>query len=297
MQKDFIKGYIEKGYSFFNTGSLEKKIVTSWTRFQTKKPTQKEISLWLKSPIQNYAIVCGEISNLIVFDVDTKNGGDPTPFLNRGLYEIRTPSGGYHFYTLYDDVLKSTKHLRVKLGGILHGVDIQSNKALVFAPPTKFNNGSYALVNDAPIIKLPDDLLIKVLDELEPEKQKTDFIPYKGHSAPNKGRPGDVFNCFASWEDVLIPRGWTKFGNGQSGIQYWRRPGKNTSGISASTNYKGYGLFFPYTTNVQGLEQNKGYTKFSLFVALKYGAVNAETCSKAAHDLVIENYKLLNNLI
>ena len=53
MQKDFIKSYVEKGYSFFNTGLAEKKILTSWTKFQSRKPTLKEVASWLKWPTQN----------------------------------------------------------------------------------------------------------------------------------------------------------------------------------------------------------------------------------------------------
>lgn len=289
--QDFIKRYKDSGYSFFNTGSKEKKVITNWTKFQSCKPTQKEIDSWLKWSTQNWAIVCGEISNLVVFDVDTKNGGDPTPFLNRGLYEIRTPSGGYHFYTLYDPLLKSTKHKKSVHKGILNAVDVQSNKALVFCPPSKFSNGAYTLVNDVPITHLPDDLMVKVLEELEPEKESKEYTPYTVRPHSEKGRPGDIFNALASWEEVLIPLGWTKVGQGNP-TQFWRRPGKS-SGISASTNWNGYDLFFPFTTSVDGLEQKKGYTKFSLLATLKYGG-DFNTTAKA---LVIENYKIANDLI
>lgn len=291
MHEIYIKKYRELGYSFFNTGSKEKKVLTKWTGFQSRKPTDSEIAIWLKSPVQNYAIVCGEISNLIVFDVDTKNGGDPTPFLNRGMREIRTPSGGYHFYTTYDPLLKSTKHKKADHSGILKAVDVQSNGALVFAPPTSFPNGGYKIVNDVPVTPLPDDLMIKVLEAIEPEKDSVDASPYIGSKNPESGRPGDIFNALVSWDQVLIPLGWKKVGRSQT-IQYWRRPGKN-EGISGSTNWKGYNLFFPYTTSIDGLNRMKGYTKFHLYASLVHGG----DFGKAAKALVIENYKIANNLI
>jgi hypothetical protein len=289
--QNFIKRYVESGYSFFNTASREKKILTVWKPFQTRKPTEKEISAWLRSPVQNYAIVCGEISNIVVFDVDTKYGGDPTPFQNRGLYEVRTPSGGYHFYTLYDPLLSSTKHKKEPKSGILKFVDVQSNGALVFCPPTTFENGKYTIINDVPITHLPDDLLAKVLEDLEPEKESTDFTPYIPRPHSEKGRPGDIFNALASWEEVLIPLGWVKVGRATP-TQFWRRPGKN-KGISASTNWKGYDLFFPFTKFFPELEQKKGYTKFSLLAALKYGG----DFNATAKALVMENYKIANNLL
>jgi len=287
-----IDRYIKSGYSFFNTGTREKKCKTLWTKFQKEKPSQFLIDAWKKSPIQNWAIVCGEISNLVVFDVDTKNGGDPTPFLNRGMYEVRTPSGGYHFYTSYDPLLESTKHKKAKTDGILKAVDVQSNGAIVFCPPTEFPNGKYTIVNDVPITPLPTDLLAKVLEELEPEKSSTDFTPYIPRDHPLGGRPGDIFNALASWEDVLIPLGWRKTYKSQSQVQYWCRPGKK-DGISASTNWRGYDLFFPYTKSINELEQKKGYTKFSLLVTLKYGG----DPKAAARALVMENYKIANELL
>jgi hypothetical protein len=293
MQNNYwIDRYHKENYSFFNTATSEKKCITSWTQYQNRKPFGSEIENWKKFKTQNYAIVCGEISNLVVFDVDTKNGGDPTPFLNRGMYEVRTPSGGYHFYTLYDPLLKSTKHKKSKHKGILKAVDVQSNGSIVFACPSFFSNGKYTVTNDVPITKLPDDLMVLVLDALEPEKVSIDYTPYIAPQRPEKGRPGDIFNALARWEDVLIPLGWAKVGGKENGIVYWRRPGKK-DGISASTNWKGYNLFFPYTTSVDGLQQLKGYTKFHLLCVLKYDG----NFNKGAKELVVENYKIANKII
>ena len=284
----WLQRYQRLEYSFFNTGSREKKVFAKWTEYQNRKPRNFEIEAWLNSPIQNYAIVCGEISNLVVFDVDTKNGGDPTPFLNRGMYEIRTPSGGYHFYTNYDPIFATTKHKRADHQGILKAVDVQSNGALVFAPPTLFASlGGYTLVNDVPVTNLPEDLMVSVVEALEPEKEATEYKPYVPPANADMRRPGDVFNALASWEEVLIPLGWTKVGRPQNGTQYWKRPGKTTEGISASTNYKGYDLFFPYTKAIDTLKWKKGYTKFSVYTQLAHDG----DPRSAARALVYENYK------
>jgi hypothetical protein len=292
MQQDtafWLSRYERLGYSFFNTKSHEKRVNERWTIFQERKPDVLQIRQWLKLPTQNYAIVCGEISNLVVFDVDTKNGGDPTPFLNRGLFEIRTPSGGYHFYTLYDPVFKSTKHKRADHKGILHAVDVQSNGALVFCPPSKFPNlPEYTITNDVPVTPLPDDLLVQVLESLTPEESIQDYKPYVPPTNAESRRPGDIFNKLATWDDVLIPLGWTKVGSNRTGTQYWKRPGKTTEGVSASTNYKGYDLFFPYTTSIDNLTQKRGYTKFSLYTTL----VHNGDPRASARALVYENYKI-----
>ena len=285
--------YRKNSWSFFNTGTKEKKVFTPWTRYQSSPASDEEIKRWLSLTSQNWAIVCGEISNLVVFDVDTKNGGDPTPFLNKNLYEIRTPSGGYHFYTLYNPLLKSTRHKKDPKSGILKAVDVQSNGSIVFAPPSQFINGAYVLTNDVPITALPDDLLAQVLEELEPEKEAqeyTPFIPRK--NAETGGRPGDIFNVLATWEDVLLPHGWQKVGRpSATAIQFWRRPGKK-DGISASTNWKGYDLFFPYTTSTDLLPK-KGYTRFHLYAVLNHSG----DFQKAARALVVENYRIAHKLV
>jgi hypothetical protein len=292
MQKTTTKWlfqYYRSGYSFFNTGAKDKKIKTLWSEFKDRKPTEAEIMNWIVSPIQNYAIVCGKVSNLTVIDVDTKNGGDPTPFLNRGFYEVRTPSGGYHFYFKYCEDLPST--LQKKEGkGFLKGIDIQSDKKLVFAAPSEFANGTYTLVNEGVIEQIPDDLLVRILSALEPEKETPEYTPFTPIKNPEMGRPGDIFNALATWEEVLLPHGWQRVGR-HNDTQYWRRPGKK-DGISASTNWNNYDLFFCFSTSTE-LNPNKGYTKFSLYAALNHDS----DYKAAAKALVIENYKLAIKMI
>jgi len=185
--------------------------------------------------------------------------------------------------------LASTKHNK-EYTGILKGVDIQSNSSVVFAPPSYFEGrGGYTLVNDVELIDTPDDLLGAILEALEPEREATDYTPYIGPKEPIMGRPGDIFNHFASWEDVLYPLGWTKCYTTQRGTTFWKRPGKQDEGISASTNWNNYDLFFAYTTSVDGLQTKKGYSKFNLFATLKFGGNYKE----AAKALVLQNYNLI----
>lgn len=293
MINKYIVGYIKEGYSFFNTGSVDKKIKTFWTKYKTEKPSLKDIDAWSKWSCQNYAIVCGEISNLIVIDVDTKNGADPKPFFNRGMREIKTPSGGYHFYIKYNPLLSKVHHKGANGKGILKYVDLQTNGTCIFAAPSFFpGKGGYEVLNDVPVSNIPDDLLAEILHCLEPEKQSTDYKPYIGPQDPLLGRPGDIFNTMATWDDVLIPLGWTKVGYDYNGKQFWRRPGKR-DGISASTNWNGYNLFFCYSSSVDNIETNKGYSKFSLLTALKYDG----DYKKAAKALVLENHRIINNLV
>jgi hypothetical protein len=292
-KQDWFNEYLSCGYSFFGTGSFEKKIITKWTQFQTKKPSNQELAYWLKSPIPNIALVCGKLSNVIVFDVDTKNGADPTPFLNKGMYEVRTPSGGYHFYCQYEPQLRSVPgKLR---SDFLKGIDIQSEGKLIFLPPSTFENGTYTVVNDVPVGKIPDDLLVKVLDALTPEKEsKIEYKPLKPepHHYDGNAKPSEIFNALASWCDVLLPLGWTPIRHiRQQGVQYWRRPGKK-DGVSASTNYDNSDLLFVYSTSTE-LSTDHPYNKFQALAYLKYNG----DYKKCARELVMQSARLASNYI
>jgi len=126
---------------------------------------------------------------------------------------------------------------------------------------------------------------------VKPEKEVKEYTPFTPVKIPEMGRPGDIFNAIASWEDVLYPLGWKKFGVPHGDIQYWTRPGKR-DGVSASTNYRGSDLLFPFT-NQTDLDDQKGYTKFNAYACL----VHDGDYKKAAKALVIENYKIANSLI
>jgi hypothetical protein len=281
----------EQGFSFFNTGSPVKKITKEWKTFQDRYPTDREIEEWKRSKIQNYAVVCGKISDLFVVDVDPKNGGDPTPFQNRGFFEVKTQSGGRHFYFKYTDKFEKTKHNQK---GILKGCDLQSTGALIFLPGCSFGPGKdYTIVHPGEIKELPEDLELLMLEALEPEIPKVEVKPYKGPEHPFRGRPGDIFNEIATWEQILTRAGWEKIGETAEGKGYWRRPGKK-EGISATTNYDNTTMFYPFTTSTE-FEARKGYSKFAVFAHLFHNA----DYSAAARSLVADsiNYKIANDLL
>lgn len=283
--------YKEQGLSVFNTGSRAKKVVTPWKKYMDRRPTDNEIEEWKRSEIQNYAVVCGEISDLFVVDVDPKNGGDPTPFQNRGIFEVKTQSGGRHFYFKYTDKFEKTKHNQK---GILKGCDLQSTGALIFLPPTSFGPGKdYTVVCPAEIKEIPKDLEEKMLEALEPEIPQEVKKPYKGPSEPFRGRPGDIFNQIATWDQILLRAGWHKIGENADGKAYWRRPGKK-EGISATTNFDNTEMFYPFTTSTE-FESRKGYSKFAVFAHLFFNA----DYSAAAKSLVVDsiNYKIANDLL
>jgi hypothetical protein len=66
--------------------------------------------------------------------------------------------------------------------------------------------------------------------------------PATGNPAPTRPRdvgdalsPGDDFGRRATWGEILEPHGWQRIHERQDGLAYWRRPGKEDPGWSATT--------------------------------------------------------------
>lgn len=113
----------------------------------------------------NWGVLTGNISNIIVLDIDSKDKG--VEFWN-GLIErhneiytrkIQTGSGGYHYYFKYEDwmsVLKS--RAKIKVNGESYGIDLKTNGGQIILdesihPDTR---KKYSLIYNVPIITMPE---------------------------------------------------------------------------------------------------------------------------------------------
>ena len=74
--------------------------IATWTEYQTRLPTEKEVIQWFdKNPDANIAIVTGKVSNLVVFDLDSKDAVEYAE--NEGGFPdtVKVKTGkGYHIY-------------------------------------------------------------------------------------------------------------------------------------------------------------------------------------------------------
>ena len=83
------------GWSIIPVGSGKRPMIRSWKAYQTRPPTEAELSEWLKLQPPAWGMVTGAISKRIVLDFDGKPGRETMQKLELAPHR-RTGSGGYH---------------------------------------------------------------------------------------------------------------------------------------------------------------------------------------------------------
>lgn len=121
--------------------------------------------------------------------------------------------------------------------------------------------------------------LAATFDEIPRVEARSSSVPHPDVGA----RPGDDYNRRTTWPALLEPRGWT-IAFERDGVTYWRRPGK-TIGVSATTNYAGSDLFYPFTSSTV-FEPDKSYSKFAVLTTLDFDG----DFSRAAFALFKDGY-------
>jgi predicted transcriptional regulator len=132
---DAARRYAARGWSVIPLLPHSKRpAVPSWKEFQSRKPSEEEMQTWWgEHPDWGVAIVTGRVSNLVVVDIDPRNGGDveaarrdcPTGMV------VATGGGGRHLFCRYPETgaVASGRTNRP-------GVDRKADGGYVVAPPS-----------------------------------------------------------------------------------------------------------------------------------------------------------------
>jgi hypothetical protein len=128
--------YRKMGWSVIPVRRSDKKALVPWKEYQAQRPEKAQVEEWRKRfPDCNWAIITGQVSNLIVLDCDSTEafesaeglGLPPTPMVQTGR--------GRHCYFQFHPGIPT------KQGVFLH-IDLSSEGHYVVAPPSIHQNGT-----------------------------------------------------------------------------------------------------------------------------------------------------------
>jgi hypothetical protein len=140
---DAARRYLARGWSVLPLRPRDKRPLIQWENLQSERPSEDDVAGWFQRwPDANVGIVTGEISNLIVLDVDPKHGGDaslerleqrfrPLP----GTVEAVTGGGGRHLYFAHPGGFTRNR------AGLVQGIDLRGDAGYIVAPPSIHPSG------------------------------------------------------------------------------------------------------------------------------------------------------------
>jgi hypothetical protein len=137
-------------------------------------------------PSANLGVACGEISGILVVDVDASSGGIASlrelreaGFQLPKTVSARTANGGWHGYYRYHPGPKNSKSL------LARGIDIRTTGGYVVAPPSRLLGGLAYRWHRAPLGGDLPALPRWALEKLKPREE----TPFYREQA---GEPGDM---------------------------------------------------------------------------------------------------------
>jgi len=136
--------YRASGWSVLPVRPREKRPLVKWETLQTSPPTQDQVAGWFRHwPDANVGIVTGEVSNLIVLDIDPKHGGDDSLDIIERRYgplpatvEAISGGGGRHLYFTHPGTLMRNRV------GLAQGIDLRGDGGYIVAPPSIHPSGN-----------------------------------------------------------------------------------------------------------------------------------------------------------
>jgi hypothetical protein len=135
--------FLARGWSVLPLRPRDKRPLIPWAHLQNERPSKDDIAEWFRRwPAANIGIVTGEISNLIVLDVDPKHGGDAALERLERKYgplsatvEAATGGGGRHLYFAHPGGLIRNR------AGLAQGIDLRGDGGYIVAPPSIHPSG------------------------------------------------------------------------------------------------------------------------------------------------------------
>jgi hypothetical protein len=137
--------YEQFHWSVIPMRAYDKRPVVNWQQYQHHRASQTQINQWFRRwPTANVGIVTGEVSGIVVLDIDPGHGGDKSVAMWEEQYgplpatlEVTTGGGGRHLYFQHPGGVIHNK------AGIAPGIDLRADGGCVVAPPSIHASGKH----------------------------------------------------------------------------------------------------------------------------------------------------------
>ena len=160
---EFLKAallYLKLGFSVIPIRAREKKPLLAWEEYQNRRATEEEIKAWRSRwPDSNIGLTTGEVSGLVVFDLDSIEAKDKFKELIPD-YDLatvprsRTGKGWQLFFKHPGTPIRNR-------AGIIPGLDVRGDGGYVVVPPSIHPNGKvyrWEIPINGELPELPVDL-------------------------------------------------------------------------------------------------------------------------------------------
>ena len=289
--------------------------IGSWKQYQVTRPTRDEVIEWFKDGHEGIGIITGSVSgNLEMLEAEGRAVHDglfeqaKDLAINSGLEEIwnvlvsgyveMTPSGGLHFlYRIADEPVPGNTKVARRPGendSVQVLFETRGQGGFVVTAPsqgaTHPSGNPWVLLTGSPatipMFSMEErEAIHTVFKTLDSMPARDSFATaLLNSSQSDESKPGTDFNNKATWDEILIPVGWTK-GYTAKGHTLWTRPNKSSSlGYSASSKEETGNLYVFSTSTI--FEAEKPYSKFAAYAAIHHG----NDFKAAARDLRAKGY-------
>ncbi|MFA7327812.1 MAG: VapE domain-containing protein [Candidatus Kapaibacterium sp.] len=271
----------------------------SWKIFQNELAQESQASVWFSKDSVGLAIILGPVSdNMELLDFDNHLNNASQIFeefssnvksynleLFRKLVIQTTQSGGFH--VIYRcEIIEGNQKLATQENALGHKktvIETRGEGGYALAFPTPGYNVIQNSIDNVPLISIDErDYIIGVCKSFNTVDIEDFEAPY---SVPKNGkaRPGDDFNERGDIKSILISHGWQLIST-EANKQFWRRPGKNAGGISATFNYEGIDKLYVFSSNAHPFRAGTSYDKFAIYTLLEHQGDFAGAAKKLLKD-------------
>ncbi len=265
-----------------------------WRAFTDRRPTVGELRDWFRAPdAAGIGVPGGPASgNLVVLDFEAwaafaRWGGLLSESERTHLARcpvVGTPGGGAHVYARLTEPVRGARYARTAGGACL--IETRGAGHFVVAPGSPAachrTGRPYALLRAGWLDgQTADPLPLDVFHALTvhaaalneyARPAAREVVGREPAGGAGGDRPGDRFNAWVAWADILVPHGWTAF-RATNSATYWTRPGK-AAGVSASTGFcrgeSGRDLLYVFSTAAAPFEAEASYSRFAAYALLNH---------------------------